>query len=157
MELVLVHVIQELPGCEVQRMSNLIVPDAAKINMAKVINQNISIYKIDLFKNNATIDHATVIGDLTVADFGGYAQQSMTGGTVSGSLDASFRGYITWDEVTFTRSSSPDNTIYGYFVTAIDGSLLWAEKFDAAIPVTADGIFIKITPKLTDKSQFLNT
>jgi len=140
-------------------MSNLIVPDASKgpcLACLAGITSNIP-SKIKLFKNNHTPSHTTTLGDLTVADFGGYVEQSMTTPVVAGSLDAQFRGVVTWDEVTFLRTSGPDNTIYGYWVEDQFANFLWVERFDNPIPVTADGIFIKLTPKLTDKSQFLNT
>lgn len=138
-------------------MSNLIVPDDSKKSMARVIIQAKQITYINLFKNDVTPGHATVLADLTLADFGGYAQKNMTTPVVGAALDANGRAVITWDEVTFTRTGGPDNTIYGYYVANNDGALLWCERFDNPVPVTADGIFIKLTPKLTDRSEFLNT
>lgn len=137
-------------------MSNLIVPDTAKIMMANVLCGLENIFFIDLFKNNHVPSHATVIANLTVADFGGYAQETMVSPVVSSSLDAAFRGVVTWSDVTFTRTSSPTNTIYGYFVTTGSGGLCWVERFDNPVVVDTNGIFIKLTPKLTDKSEFLN-
>ena len=147
----------ELADLEGVTMSNLIVPDDSKMYMLDVINQTNYCNGIGLFKNNYTPTHATVFGSLTDADFGGYVQGALANGVVSGSLDASFRGVITWDDVTFTRTSSPDNTIYGYYVLDSIGRLLWVERFDNPIVVDTNGIFIKLTPKLTDKSEFLNT
>lgn len=137
-------------------MSNLIVPDTGKISMAKVIVQTRQIAFIDLFQNNYSPDHATSLGLLTVASFGGYAQQAMATPVVSPVLDATNRAFTTWADVTFTRSGGPDNTIYGYFVTADNGELLWAERFDNPVPVLVNGVFITLTPRLTDMSQFLN-
>jgi hypothetical protein len=147
----------ELLGVEDPAMSNLIVPDDSKRFLLSVLIGAQAVSKIKLFKNNFTPAHDTIQSNLTEADFGGYVEQAMSTPVVSGSLDASFRGFVTWDEVTFTRSSAPDNTIYGYWVNDSGGNMLWVERFDNPIPVTADGIFIKLTPKLTDKSQFLNT
>jgi len=137
-------------------MSNLIVPDTGKIAMAKVIIQAHQIAKIDLFQNNYTPDHAASLGLLTVANFAGYAQQTLTTPVVSPVLDGTNRAFITWDPVTFTRSGGPNNTIYGYYVTDDAGNLLWVERFDSPVPVNADGVFLTLTPKLTDMSQFLN-
>lgn len=137
-------------------MSNLIVPDTAKINVAKVLVATLTISKIDLFQNNVTPDHTTTLGGLTVANFGGYAQGSMSTPSVAGALDAGGRAVITWADVTFTKTGGADNTIYGYYVTASDGTLLWCERFDNPVPVNVVGIFIKLTPKFTDKSEFSN-
>lgn len=137
-------------------MSNLIVPDVGKIAMARVIIQTNQIAFIDLFQNNYTPDHATSLPLLTVANFGGYAQQAMAGPVVSPVLDATNRAFITWNDVTFTRTGGPNQNIYGYYVTDNAGNLLWAERFDNFVPVNVNGVFITLTPMLTDRSQFLN-
>jgi len=139
-------------------MSNLIVPDVAKIEMAKVTAGIRTISKIDLFQNNYSIVHGTTIANLTVAAFGGYAQGTMAGATVAGALDSSSRAVTTWNPVTFTCSGAPlTESIYGYYVTSDTGTLLWAETFDNPVVVNLAGIFIQLTPQLTDMSQFLNT
>jgi hypothetical protein len=137
-------------------MSNLIVPDVGKIAMAKIIVQLHHVAFIDLFQNNYMPDHATSLPLLTVATFAGYAQQAMTTPVVSPVLDGTNRAFITWDDVTFTRTGAPNNTIYGYYVSDEAGNLLWVERFDSPVPVNVDGVFITLTPKLTDMSQFLN-
>jgi hypothetical protein len=138
-------------------MSNLIIPDLSKKYMADVLVANHNIDKMRLFQNNYVPSHATILTDLTVATFGGYVQQNLAGPTIGAALDGGGRAVITWIDLTFTRTSSPTNTIYGYYVIDETGRLLWVERFDTPVVVDTDGIFIKLTPKLTDKSEFLNT
>lgn len=138
-------------------MSQLIVPDASKKFMAHVIIQDDHPDAIKLFKSNTTPTHATILADLTEADFGGYAAASLDSPVVGSVLDASSRAVITWNDVTFTRTGTPTNTIYGYWVNNANGDLLWVERFDNPIVLDTNGLFIKLTPKLTDMSQFLNT
>lgn len=137
-------------------MSNLIVPDTGKIAMAKVIVQLHRPNEIHLFQNNYTPDHATSLGLLTEATFGGYILITITTPVVSPVLDSTNRAFITWDQVTFTCTGAPFNTIYGYYVCDDAGNLLWVERFDSPVPVLVTGVFISLTPKLTDMSQFLN-
>jgi hypothetical protein len=141
-------------------VSNVIVPDVAKIqHMKNALNIASTHYpdKLKLFKNSATLSHATVLSDLTEADFSGYSAYSLAGGAVAGALDGSGRAVASYTAHTFTKSGATGNTIYGYWVEDSTGALLWCELFDTPIPMTVDGAFIQITPKFTDASQFSNT
>jgi hypothetical protein len=137
-------------------MSNLIVPDTAKKNILTIFSGGIT-GVMKLFQNNITPAHNTVYADFTEATFSGYASQSLSGASVAGSLDSSGRGVVTWTALTWTKSGATGNTIYGYWVENSSGVLLWCERFDSPIVMTADGAFLTLTPKLTDMSQFSNT
>lgn len=83
---------------------------------------------IGLFKNDATLTEATVLADLTEADFVGYARGQCQNWT-SAVYNAAGKGEITADLVTFECSSSgTPNTIYGFFVLDGNGDLFYAEK-----------------------------
>lgn len=94
-----------------------------------------------LFKNNATISDTTVAGDLTVADFTGYANIECAGSnwTISG-------GSASFAQQTFTSSAGSQNQdIYGAYIML--GAVLWAAvKFDASVNIAENGDNIKITP-----------
>ncbi len=139
-------------------MSNLIVPNGSKktlLEQTAGIAVNVPAF-VRLFQNNYTPVAATVAGDLTEANFSGYAAAAPAGGAVAGALDAENRAVATWNSITFTKNGATGNTIYGYYVTEMTGLLLWVERFDASIAMTVDGAFITLIPKLTAKSQNSN-
>lgn len=143
-------------------MSNLIVPDDAKIRLTKLAT-SISLTggpdKYRLFQNNVTPDHNTTSATLTEATFSGYTSGgvALSGGAVSGSLDGSGRAVATWNSITYTKSGATGNTIYGYYCVDSSGNLLWVERFDSPIAMTTDGSFITLVPKFTGMSQYSNT
>lgn len=110
--------------------------------------------RMKLFQNNLVPTADTILSDLTEATFSGYSAGMFSGGALGGSLDAFNRGYATWSPLTWTKSGATGNTIYGYYVTNSGGSLLWIERFDIPIPMTTDGAYLVITPRLTFTSQF---
>jgi hypothetical protein len=139
-------------------MSNLIVPDESKApNLSILAGVGDSYYEVMLYKNNPAVGHASVLGDFVECDFSGYTRGALTTPTVSGTLDVLGRGFVTWDVLTWTKSGATGNTVYGYLLLSLAGIMLAVERFDAGIPLTADGAFITMTPKLTDASQYSNT
>lgn len=103
-----------------------------------------------LYKTNVTPSETTVVGDLTEADFTGYAAITLTGAswTTSGGDPATG----SYAEQTF--SSSADQTpqsVYGYYLTrATDGDLVAAEKFsNGPYVISNNGDTIKLTPTIT--------
>lgn len=139
---------------------SMVLPDIGKVNFAKYATRQTASANLycNLFQNNATITHSTVIGDLTPATFSGYAQVLMSGPVTSGTLDGSGRSVTQWDLITWTKSGVTGNTIYGYYVTDNAGALLWVEKFATGTwDMNTDGNVLQMYPLLTDKSQFSNT
>lgn len=139
-------------------MSLLIVPNVGKKDLLGVMSgASIAVpTSFRLYQNDLTPGPATVIGDFTVANFTGYANGVLAGVAVAGALDGSNRAVVTWNALTFTKNGATGNTIYGYYVTTGAGNLLWAERFDGAIPMTVNGAFIQITPRFTFKSEYSN-
>lgn len=141
-------------------MSHLVIPDGAKLRRANAILTGTGThYRMKLFKNNATISHATVVGDLTQADFSGYTAGGiiLSGGAVSGSLDGAGRAVTTYDFCTWTKSGATGNDIYGYWYEDAAGNLTGVEKFDAAQPMQTDGAILQLAPQDTEASQYDNT
>lgn len=137
-------------------MSVAIVPNIAKVNTLANLLGILTAYpdRIHLFQNNATITASTVMSDLTLATFSGYAYITLSGRTLSVSLDAFNRAFCTWNAATWTKSGATGNTIYGYVVTDNSNNLMWVEKFDVPIPMTSDGAYLVVTPRTTYTSQF---
>lgn len=96
-----------------------------------------SSFTVRLFSNNFTPNHGMVPGDLTEANFDGYAPvASLNWGSVS--LNGSFEAEATLASATFTQTGTGiTNNIYGYWVTDSFGNFLWAERNPSA-PVAMD-------------------
>jgi len=112
-------------------------------------------YAWGLFKNNVTPTEDTVIGDLTKADFSGYAGEipfthwnAAAFSTPRSEADAS-------DVVWTHNGGGTSNDIYGYYVVDETGALAWAER-NAAAPITisANGQTYTVKPKFTRRSEF---
>jgi hypothetical protein len=105
---------------------------------------------LKLFKSATTLAETTVIGDLTLADFTGYAAITLTGAswTVTSADPAS----ASYAQQTFTSSAGSQNQdVYGYVVTNSGGTIaLWGETFsDGPYNIVNNGDLIKVTPVWT--------
>jgi len=78
---------------------------------------------------------------------GGYSAITLTNGswTVSTANDPSDAVYAQ-QTFTFTGALTTNGTVYGYYVTDADGTVIYAEAITPFTPAS-DGDFIKITPK----------
>jgi hypothetical protein len=96
---------------------------------------------VGLFQNNIVPNLTTTLGDLTVADFTGYAPVTVT------AWDATHLDPITGEPViesttplVFTQTGTTIvNTIYGLYLEDGSGNLLSAEKFDTPIQMDTTG------------------
>lgn len=103
-------------------------------------------WELGLFKSNTTITRATVMGDLTEADFGGYARIALNdfaGATLAGNVASA----VSTAEVFAYTSGTANATVYGYFVyDSAAAKLVIAEKFTVAKSMSVAGDTITITP-----------
>jgi hypothetical protein len=101
-----------------------------------------------LFQNNFTPNNASVLLDFTVADFAGYANITLTGGSWTTTPGAP--SVAAYAEQTFTRTTTGAvQTIYGYYIVNAGGTKVWAyEKFATAQAVTSAGDTIRVTPRI---------
>lgn len=141
---------------------NMVMPIEGSVNVIRYIgyiwSQVGAKVTYHLYKNDVTPDADTVIGDLTEANFSGYASHTVTGwGYTSPGIDVDSRAVVLGDE-NFTATHNgggTNNDIYGYYVTDNSGGLLWAQRLDSPpIPVDANGKFVTVVPKFTLRSQF---
>lgn len=84
-----------------------------------------------LFQNDITPDENTVIGDLTIADFGGYAD-IVVANWGDPLLNPDGVPEIVMPSQQFNASGvAPSNMIYGFYYVNVGGDLLLAGRFDA--------------------------
>ena len=106
--------------------------------------------KLKLFTSNTTLAETTLIGDLTIASWTGYADATLTGAswTVTNADPAS----ASYAKQTFTSSAGSQNVNnYGYVVTNSAGTIaLWGETFsDGPYNIANNGDKIEVTPVWT--------
>lgn len=99
-----------------------------------------------LFCNDVTPAQTGV--SYTQAAGGGYAAITLTNGswTVTPANDPSDAVYAQ-QTFTFTGALTTNLTVYGYYVTDADGTILWAERLTVPFTPANNGDNIKITPK----------
>ena len=99
-----------------------------------------------LFCNDVTPAQTGI--SYTEATGGGYAAKTLTNGswTVATANDPSDAVYAE-QTFTFTGALTTNTTVYGYYVTDADNTVLWAETLTAAFTPANNGDNIKITPK----------
>lgn len=104
---------------------------------------------VGLFKNNVTPTDTTVIGDLTDADFSGYAE--VTPGAGAWTVTPGDPTVAVCSEQDFTSDADQTlQTIYGYFIKrATSGELVWAERLPSPQDIQNNGDRVSITPRIT--------
>lgn len=103
--------------------------------------------KVLLFQNDVTPNRNTVLADLDVATFSGYA--TLTAQTFNPALtDDDGNTRVIGPVCQFTATAATiTNTIYGYYVTDTAGTLLLgAERFDEPVEVTGAGDGVALVP-----------
>ena len=114
--------------------------------------------RVKLFRNNFVPGAATVIGDFTEANFNGYTAGGKTLTNPFGTVTTTGAGYaeiVSPDVLTWicTDGLAP-NSVYGYWVVDDIPLLLWTEKFDAPIDMTATGNRLNLTLRYSMKSEY---
>jgi len=106
--------------------------------------------KVVLFQSNTTLLPTTVLADLTICDFSGYATSSAIVWADAG-FDAQGDVLVTGGTKSFARTAGAvSNDVYGYAL--VDGTatdLLWARKFPQPIPMAVVGQTLIVLPVLT--------
>lgn len=126
----------------------------------KMIKRSEEDYYLKLFKNNVVPTLATVIGDLTEADFTNYVAKSLTRAGWNAAIKIAPVAPCINDEAASIYGTEQSwtcgvagNTVYGYYITgATSGKLLWLERFGTARILT-DGDILRITPKFQFRTQ----
>lgn len=135
------------------------IPDQGKTIMARMLLGQWIFEpggaRVKLYQNGADIVAGTVPADLVEATFGGYAPLRLVDlNPVDQGIDP-LTGADVWafDLAEFTATLPPVNlpqAIYGYYVTWVDPTdsvekLLWGQRFDAALTITAASRVLRFT------------
>lgn len=106
---------------------------------------------VRLFQNDLIPSPTTVIGDLTVATYTGYANQT------AGSLGAPYKDALgnaiqEYDAVYFGATGSAiGNVVYGYYLVGgtgvLAGKLLAVVRFDEPVTMAAVGDVVLVQPR----------
>lgn len=95
-----------------------------------------------LFKNNlSSFTASTVAGDLTQADFGGYAAVTLARASWNAATtDGAGVGQIEYNTDP-SWTPAVDQSIWGFYVTDASGVLLWGQKFGSVQNLLAGEVF----------------
>ena len=112
-------------------------------------------YEIHLYKNDVTTADGIVIGDLTEADFPGYAQQLLDPMNWIPYNPVEYHYEIDYGipvEFVAAGTGFSSQTVYGFYLCNSFGDLLMAERFDLPRNVTP-GATLAVTPRLRVRSR----
>lgn len=133
----------------------LVIPNASKAAILAILLNKDAPEELDLhlYQNDVTPGNTTGLGDLTEADFTGYADVELANANFSTPSTAD-PSVSTYDSAqAFTSSAGSQNqTIYGYYITRrTTGDLMWVERFAAPdiITITNNGDAVNVTPRFT--------
>lgn len=132
----------------------LLVPNVGEGRMIRLITNSVTTtgenLKIRLFKSNTTPTSTMTLSDYTEATFTGYT--SVTATSASWTINEGAPTSATQAAATtFTCSSATSESIYGYYLSQENSSiLLWSERFsDGPYVITNSGDKIILTAQLT--------
>ena len=134
----------------------LLVPNVGEERMLRLITHTTTAASTNgnlmlrLYKTDVTPTSTQTLVDYTEATFTGYAATECTSG--SWTITAGAPSDATQSSATtFTCGAATSESIYGYFLTQQDSSvLMWAEKFsDGPYVLTNDGDKIILTAAVT--------
>jgi hypothetical protein len=106
-----------------------------------------------LFKNNLTPTSTTVLGDLTVADFPGYANVNVASWAAAAIVSGRAKSIGALCTFTLSSTGGP-HPVYGYYVV-FGGNLLWVERDpNAPVNLATAGDSYSVIPVFTRASEF---
>ncbi len=133
------------------------VENAGMFNVADTMHTFLALSTMDLFMNNVAINSETVAGDLTVAVFTGYTQQTLTT-TPAPVTDLTLGGFsIYLPSNVFTCTTAPGSpvTIYGCYLREAGGDLIAAANFTTPLTIQAIGDSVPLQVTLNFTAQGL--
>lgn len=128
-------------------MGVVLYPNVGALNNIGLVRTNLASCKLKLFKNDILLTPATVKADLTEADFGGYAEKTITA-LLPAYIDPAGGASAQIATQQFDcDGTAPDNVVYGFWVETAAGVLVLAGSFDQGIPMVNLGDSIPIDVK----------
>jgi hypothetical protein len=136
----------------------LVIPNALEVEILQaIVTPDLT---VRLYSNNLIPGPTNVAGNFTEVVGGGYVTKPLTFGTWE--FVANNPSYAVSNPLfpliwTFTGVVNAPGTVYGYYITRnLDGLLMWAERFPAALlpfsPIA--GSMVQLTPRLTGNSVY---
>jgi len=113
----------------------LVVTQAgAKILLEEALDGLAAAVEVNLYQNDYAPDPTTVLADLDVATYDGYAAETVTPATWPVFFQGNSQAVAVGPGIVFTPTgSTTPNVIYGYYLTDTGGTrLIWAERFPEA-------------------------
>lgn len=102
---------------------------------------------VKLFVNDKIPAASDVIGDYTDPTFDGYADSAAIT-YLAPYVDSEGNAEVVGDPKQFTcTGATVQDLVYGYVVESSGGALLWAERFDAPVPMGTAGDTLVILPR----------
>lgn len=125
----------------------ILYPNVGAIEMMGDLSTALINCNVELYQNNVSLGPATVLADLTVADFGGYAAITIAALLAvyldpAGGASAQI-ATIQWD----ASGVAPSNLVYGFWVETAGGVLVLAGSFEAAVSMANVGDSIPLDIK----------
>jgi hypothetical protein len=136
-------------GASMAAAAKIVDDGASVLTLALVDYYNLTQpLDVILFKNNITVDFNTTMGDLTEADFDGYAPITIDDWAI-GSLvgEAYAMDGTSVRQWTISGVTNLPQTIYGYGLV-YSGLLEYAESLASPIALTAVGQIVQIQPRI---------
>lgn len=125
-------------------MSQIYVPNVGEAYLLKsgTVTNNFS---LGLFQNDLSVSHGTVLGDITAANYTGYAVKTLTAANWAHTIEGN-KAHAEYAQQNFVAGTiGTSNTIYGvycYYTTI----LVFVEVFDEAVVVDTTGQVISYVP-----------
>ncbi len=126
--------------------NQLVICDDALVRQMGIVKDSfLSMTELRLYKSNITPAHGDVLGDYSAseADFSGYSAEMLSWSSVT---IGSNRAQSTGSPISWTKNGATGNTIYGYFLSQMGGSLIGARKFASAIDMNDDDDNMTVQP-----------
>jgi len=106
-----------------------------------------------LYVNNFLPFRGMAIDDFTEASFPGYAPLSPVFPNVA-ILNGDAQAQVSSDLLTWTASGASAQTAFGFFLYNVETVVIFAQRFDAPVNMSAPGTSLDLTIHITDVSQF---
>lgn len=109
---------------------------------------------IRLFKNNLVPTIDTLLADMVVADYAGYAEQPLVDSAPAYSLNSADEFVISFPHASFQPSAAIDGgqLIYGWYLVGpmVSGGplLMYVQRFDTSVILMDDRDIIVIEPRI---------
>jgi len=139
-------------------VSNLVIPDEAKINWAQAQIDDVPTLSdcfLRLYKGFLVIDRDTTLAELEAvqADFVGYAPIAL--GNWSDAVIVESAAMTEADIVTYEATEDDEENVYGCYATNVAGDKLWfASPFTDVVP-TPFSVPLEVSVELDLNSLFL--